>query len=370
MPRLLLVEDEQANRELFRRRLERKGHAVVTAENGLEAVALARGEKPDLIIMDLGLPDIDGWEATRRLKAGAETAAIPVIVLSAHAGAEARERAFAAGCEDFETKPVDWDSLFRKIDAAIAKAAERAKAAAKKAAPDDDEIDFGGGGDADPAATLIKRGPKAEGEPPAPARVLVVEDNEPNRAMLCRRLHKLGHTTAEAGDGREALDAVRKEKFDLVLCDLMMPGVDGYEVLRQMKADADLCAIPVIVLSALDEAAGVARCIELGAEDYLHKPYDAAILSARINACLEKRRLRERELDFFRAVGDLTRAAEMLERGRFDPALLAAAAARPDALGTLARAFDRMAREVLAREQSAARPGGVSETTILPKLPR
>jgi CheY-like chemotaxis protein len=355
MPRILLVEDEQANRELFRRRLERKGHAVTVAETGLGAVALARSEKPELVVMDLGLPDIDGYEATRRLKADPGTAEIPVIVLSAHASAEARDRSFAAGCEEFETKPVNWDALFRKIDGAIAKAAERARARAAAA----EEIDFGPG-DADPSVTLVKRSPAAS----APARILVVEDNDANRVMLCRRLQKAGHAPVEAADGRAALNAVRKERFDLVLLDLMMPGVDGYEVLGQMKGDAELRAVPVIVLSALDEAPGIARCIELGAEDYLQKPYDPAILSARINASLDKRRLRDRELDFFRAVGELTRAAEAVERGRYDPESLAAVAVRTDALGTLARAFDRMARELLAGPRHGA------ETTIIPKLPK
>src|SRR5438874_4611994 len=122
MPRLLLVEDEQVNRDLFRRRLERKGYAVVTAEDGLSAVALTKSEKPDLVLMDLGLPGIDGWEATRRIRADSATAAIPVIVLSAHATAEAREKAFAAGCQDFETKPVNWEVLFKKIEETLAKA--------------------------------------------------------------------------------------------------------------------------------------------------------------------------------------------------------------------------------------------------------
>jgi CheY-like chemotaxis protein len=356
MSRILLVEDEQANRDLFRRRLERKGHVVAVAENGLGAVALAQSEKPELVIMDLGLPDIDGFEATRRLKADPGTADIPVIALSAHAGTEARDRSFAAGCEEFEPKPVNWEALFKKIDEAVAKAAERAKA---KAAADTVEL---GPGPGDPSVTLIKRSPLVSVAPPA--RVLVVEDNDANRAMLCRRLHKQGHSTAEAADGREALDAVRKEPFDLVLLDLMMPGVDGYEVLTQMKADPDLRALPVIVLSALDEAAGVARCIEMGAEDYLQKPYDPAILNARMSACLDKRRLRDRELAFFRAVGELTLAAELLERGQYAPEALADVAVRTDGLGTLARAFDRMAREVLARH----RPG--AETTILPKLPK
>src|SRR5262249_10441855 len=92
-------------------------------------------------------------------------------------------------------------------------------------------------------------------EPPARKRVLVVEDNGPNRVMLCRRLEKHGYVTVEARDGREALDQVRKHTFDLVLCDIMMPEVDGYEVLRELKADPDLQALPVIMISAVAEIA-------------------------------------------------------------------------------------------------------------------
>lgn len=351
MARLLLVEDELTNRELFRRRLERKGYAVVVAEDGLTAVALTKSEKPDLVLMDLGLPDIDGWEATRRIKADPATAAIPVLVLSAHATSDAKERAFAAGCQDFETKPVNWEGLFRKIEEWLAKgneAAPRAVAAATAALPPPATRVVPLPTGKHPALPAPDDGGKAAGAVP-PKRILVVEDNDANRVMLCRRLNKHGYATAEAADGRQALDLVAKQTFDLVLCDIMMPEVDGYEVLRELKADPDLKALPVIMISAVDEMASVVRCIEMGAEDYLQKPYDPVLLHARINACLDKRRLRDQELAYLRAVTDLTRAAEMVERGAFDPALLAAVGARDDALGTLARVFDRMAREVQAR---------------------
>ncbi len=365
MPRLLLVEDEQVNRDLFRRRLERKGYAVVTAEDGLGAVALAASEKPDLVLMDLGLPDIDGWEATRRIKADPATAAVPVLVLSAHAGDDARQKAFAAGCEEFETKPVNWDALFKKIEAALARAGERAKAAAPPPAPADDTVDLGGAPPAgEPGANTdgVRTAPAPAAAPKPkddekelcavqPKLILVVEDNDANRVMLCRRLNKHGYATTEAADGRQALDAVLKQRFDLVLCDIMMPGVDGYEVLREMKADPDLAAVPIIMISALDEMAGIVRCIEMGAEDYLQKPYDPVLLHARINACLDKRRLRDQEMAYLRAVADLTRAAAQVEGGAFDDAPLAPIAARDDALGTLARVFAKMAREVQAREK-------------------
>jgi DNA-binding response OmpR family regulator len=126
----------------------------------------------------------------------------------------------------------------------------------------------------------------------------------------------------------------------------MMPGVDGYEVLKQMKADASLQTIPIIMISALDEMAGVVRCIEMGAEDYLQKPYDPVLLFARINASLDKRRRSEQEADFLRAISELTQAAELVEQGKFDPAVLVPLAARKDTLGALARVFDRMIREL------------------------
>jgi DNA-binding response OmpR family regulator len=181
--------------------------------------------------------------------------------------------------------------------------------------------------------------------------VLVVEDNDANRVMLCRRLNKQGFATTEARDGGEALQLVRVYRFDLVLCDIMMPGVDGFQVLEALKADEDLKATPVIMISALDEMASIVRCIEMGAEDYLQKPYDPVLLQARINACLDKRRLRDQELEYFKAVADLTKAAAAVEKGAFEPEVLARVAGRDDALGVLARVFDKMACEVQARER-------------------
>jgi DNA-binding response OmpR family regulator len=173
--------------------------------------------------------------------------------------------------------------------------------------------------------------------------------------MLCRRLNKQGFATTEAANGRQALDRINDRRFDLVLLDIMMPEVDGYTVLRELKADPDLQALPVIMISAVDEMASVVRCIEMGAEDYLAKPYDPVLLQARINACLDKRRMRDQEMEYLRAVADLTAAAEAVEKGAFDPAVLARVAARPDTLGTLARVFEKMAAEVRAREQKLNR---------------
>jgi CheY-like chemotaxis protein len=128
--------------------------------------------------------------------------------------------------------------------------------------------------------------------------LLVVDDNELNRDMLSRRLERLGYTVANAENGRRALEMIRAQPFDLVLLDIMMPEMNGYQVLEQLKADATLRHLPVIVLSAIDEIESVVRCLEMGAVDHLLKPFDPVLLRARIGACLEKKRLHDMEVSY------------------------------------------------------------------------
>jgi CheY-like chemotaxis protein len=114
-PRILLVEDNDVNADMLMRRLAHHGFQVSLAKDGLQAVSRAGSDRPHLILMDMSLPEIDGWEATRRIKAGPETAMIPIIALTAHAMVSDRERCLAAGCDEFETKPVDFGRLTGKM---------------------------------------------------------------------------------------------------------------------------------------------------------------------------------------------------------------------------------------------------------------
>jgi CheY-like chemotaxis protein len=119
MARILLVEDNEMNRDMLSRRLTRRGHEVVMAVDGAEGVAMAASESPELILMDMSLPVIDGWEATRQIKAAPATQAIPVIALTAHAMSGDREKALAAGCDDYDTKPIELDRLLSKIQSLL-----------------------------------------------------------------------------------------------------------------------------------------------------------------------------------------------------------------------------------------------------------
>jgi CheY-like chemotaxis protein len=119
MAKILLVEDNDMNRDMLSRRLLRKGYEVVMALDGQQAVEMAAAEKPDLILMDMSLPVLDGWEATRRIKAAAATRGIPVIALTAHAMSGDREKALESGCDDYDTKPIDLPRLLEKMTAAL-----------------------------------------------------------------------------------------------------------------------------------------------------------------------------------------------------------------------------------------------------------
>jgi two-component system cell cycle response regulator DivK len=121
MPKIILVEDNEMNRDMLSRRLQRRGYEVVIAVDGQEGVALAQSEAPDLILMDMSLPVMDGWEATRRLKAASETMSIPVIALTAHAMSGDREKAMEAGCDDYDAKPIDLPRLLAKIETLLGK---------------------------------------------------------------------------------------------------------------------------------------------------------------------------------------------------------------------------------------------------------
>ena len=147
------------------------------------------------------------------------------------------------------------------------------------------------------------------------ARLLVVDDNKVNRLLLGRSLEQLGHRVESAENGRIALEMLRARPFDLMLLDMEMPELDGFGVLEQMVADGALRDLPVIVTSALEDLASVVRCIELGAEDYLHKPVNPVLLKARVGSSLEKKRLRDQQKELVRRFATSEVAQDLQQSG-------------------------------------------------------
>jgi CheY-like chemotaxis protein len=252
MVKILIVEDNELNRDMLSRRLERKGYQVISAADGQEGVAKAQGSRPDLILMDMSLPVLDGWEATRRLKAAPATQSIPVIALTAHAMVGDRERALAAGCNDYEVKPVDLPRLMEKIN------------------------------------TLVS--PDGAAPPETEYHLLVTDDNEMNREMFSRRLQRQGYRVTTATTGAEALEFLRKQPFDLVLLDVMMPEINGMEVLGIIRSSYSLLDLPVIMVTAKDQSEDVVAALQMGANDYVTKPLNFPVVLARIQTHLAVRR--------------------------------------------------------------------------------
>ncbi len=262
MKTILYVEDNDDNIYMLKPRLERKGYEVLVAKDGKEGIEVANNKNPDLILMDLELPILDGWEASKQLKKDPNTKDIPIIALTARAMEGERSRAIDAGCDDFDTKPVDFKSLIAKIHSFL---------------PDESES-------AEKERVVVEDHRK----------ILIVDDNDDNRYTLSEYLKREGFTNlATAENGQIALDKLKDADFDLVLLDLQMPVMDGIETLRGIKSDDNLRHIPVIMISAAEEIENVTQCIEIGAEGYLPKPFNPKLLRARINASLKRKKLHE-----------------------------------------------------------------------------
>jgi adenylate cyclase len=152
-------------------------------------------------------------------------------------------------------------------------------------------------------------------DPVAPGTVLVADDNRMNRLLFGRSLEQQGHTVVFAENGREALDLLRQRRFDVLLLDVLMPELDGYRVLQELKGDAHLRDIPVVMISALDELESVVKCVEMGAEDYLTKPINQVLLNARVNASLEKKRLRDQQRELISKFATKEVADDLLTSG-------------------------------------------------------
>jgi DNA-binding response OmpR family regulator len=181
--------------------------------------------------------------------------------------------------------------------------------------------------------------------------ILIIDDEEANRALLSRRLIRQGCSVLVAATGEAGLAIVARESVDVILLDVWLPGTSGYEILARLKSNEASREIPVLVITAVDRPESVARCLALGADDYLPKPFDPVVLGVRVRSCLAKKRARDFDLAYLRGVARVTAAALAVESGVFAAESLDEVAQRPDALGNLARLFRRMAMELAARQR-------------------
>jgi signal transduction histidine kinase/DNA-binding response OmpR family regulator len=338
---VLVIDHDPAVRERVQRLLTDDGLVVLGAASSAEGLRLARERRPGAITLDTLLPGDESWSTLAAIQTDPVLAGTPVILMTLHAETNT---GYVLEAADQQTIALPPDEPPLAGPYVLSRMRELVLAAV--GAPPDGALTTDAVPRPDPAAEAAALPTRVRS-----SSILIVDDNEVNRQVLGRQLAQLGHTTLDAAHGREALALLETTRVDLVLCDVLMPEMDGYEVLERRLVDPRLGAVPFIMVSPVADARNVARCIELGAEDYLTKPFDPVLLRARVSACLEKKQLRDQEVEYLRQVGRVTDAAAAVEAGTFETESLSDLARREDALGRLVRVFEHMVREVYAREQ-------------------
>ena len=254
MPRILVVEDTRKTCDALSRRLQLRLFEIIIAVDGQPGVAAAKAQKPDLVLMDMNMPEVDGWEATRQIKADPSTAEVPVIALTGHAMSSDRERAMEAGCTDYHTKPIEFSKLLAQIDSIL-------QARGVSSSP---THDAGRRSHEMVGATLAQM-----------ASILAVDDDLSNRESLHRRLMcRDMPSRMQPMDFKPSCIALDAGKFDLVILDVMMPGMSGLQVLEKVRQSHSPNQLPIIMATAKDDGADIVHALERGASDYVTKPLD------------------------------------------------------------------------------------------------
>ena len=258
---ILVVEDNELNMKLIRALLEMGEFRVLESQNAEMGLQFAREEKPDLILMDIQLPGMDGLAATGILKQDPSTQKIPVVALTSYAMRGDEEKAKAAGCDDYISKPIDTREFLNRV------------------------------------RKLIQNGPEPHLQPFGEARywkkILIIDDEPKNVKLLEAQLPQDLYEITRAYNGVEGLQKVSHNPPDLILLDIMMPGMDGFEVTRKLKNDPDFKYIPVILITAFGGIENKIKGLIAGADEFLNKPVQRVELLARIRSLIHIKELQE-----------------------------------------------------------------------------
>lgn len=265
--RILIIEDNPANMELMAYLLQAFGHAVQQAYNGEEGLQQARQTMPDLIICDIHLPRMDGYGVLQQLKSEATLRQIPVVAVTALAMVGDREKLLDAGFDGYIGKPIEPEAFIGQV--------EKFVRANLRSSPHPSE----------PAAeprSLAATARKTQG------RVLVVDDILANRELIRSTLEPFGYEVVLADSVKRGMAHARESYFDLILCDMNMPDRDGLDFIRELKADAQLQAVPFVFISASVLEAESRRGLQLGAIRYIQRPVEPQALLDAVEECLRQ----------------------------------------------------------------------------------
>lgn len=270
MALILVIEDNPVNLELMTWLLQAHGHRTLEAHDGIEGLALVRRARPDLIVCDLQMPELDGFGVAAALRADPELHRLPLVAVTAAAMVGDRERALAAGFDEHIAKPIDPAGFMRLIEPYLRP---------------------GDGRTPEPAPA----GDRPPGEVPPSLRaprpgltLLMVDDHEVHHELKRELLEPAGYRVLTAGSGEAAWEHLQAEPVDLVLSDVVMPGVDGLALLQRVRGDKRLAALPFAFLTATARDGGARRAaLALGADRYLLRPIEATALLAELRSLLE-----------------------------------------------------------------------------------
>ena len=263
---LLVVDDNDVNRDMLSRRLEKQGYTVAVACDGRQALELMAVEDFDLVLLDIMMPEMDGFAVLDRMKSDPKLNDTPVMMLTAMNESRSVIRCIELGATDYIVKPFDMVALRNRITRCLLNRRSREEI--------QENVDWTGG---------------------VPPSILVIEDDELSRELLQKRMSRAGYHVVSLADGQMVEAALQDQNFDLVLSDIMMPGVNGFQVLEIIKQNEALKHLPVIMISALDDQESIDKCINLGAEDYITKPFNALLMKARVLSVLQSKRIQDKE---------------------------------------------------------------------------
>jgi len=269
---ILIADDNEESRNLLSRCLEKQGYTVATADNGRQALEMMAVENFDLLLLDILMPELDGYAVLKHMNADPKHKTLPVIVLTSETETSNVIRCIELGANDYLVKPFDMVVLRNRIVRALLNRRLR------------EEV----------TGELHWQGEQA------PA-ILIVEDDDMSRDLLQKRVSRAGYRVVSVANGSAALEILSKQSFGLVLLDIMMPGMSGYDVLEHLNGNKKLSTMSVIMISALDDHETIERCLQAGAEDYITKPFNALVLKSRILSCLQSNRVRDAALKIQKA---------------------------------------------------------------------
>lgn len=274
MAKILLVEDYPDIRKVLALLLASRGHETVEAGDGQAGVRLALEQKPDLILMDMSLPIMSGWEATQAIKSNPATADIPVIALTAHAMRGDRERAWEAGCDGFITKPIDDELLEHTIEQILAE---------RQGEDAGVEVATGGAELTEQTRRRQEKVLRIHNE-----QVLIINEDENEAAQTASELRAHGYRTTVAGNVEQALAQIDDDVPDLIICDIELPGTSGYEFAERIKKIPKLPFVPVIL--AAEGQIDWDKGLESGADDFIAKPHQTGELLVRVRSLTRLKR--------------------------------------------------------------------------------